>query len=83
MGEIWLERLGFGLFECKYEVAAEGFGVEFDLVLDGNAVGRVDFVECDGQFGSGGAGVVGGSEFNFGEFGAVGAVIAQIRACFE
>ena len=83
VGEIWLEWLGFGLFERKNEVAAEWFGVEFDLVLDGNAVYRGGFGECDGQFGSGGAGVVGGAELDFGEFGAVGAVVSKIRACFE
>ena len=83
MGEIWLERLGFGLFECKYEVAAEGFGVKLDLVLDGNAVYRGGFGECNGQFGGGGIGVVGGAELDFGEFGAVGAVVAQICTCFE
>ena len=83
MGEIWLERLGFGLFERKHEVAAEWFGVKFDLVLDGNAVYRGGFGECNGQFGGGGIGVVGGAELDFGELGAVGAVVAQIRACFE
>jgi len=76
MGEIWLEWFGFGLFKRKYEVATERVGIEFDLILDGNAVGRGGFGEGYGQFGGSGAGVVGGSELDFGEFGAVGAVVA-------